>query len=198
MQMTTVLLDLDGVVRHFDPAHVADVERRHGLEGGTLTAAAFESALLDHVITGRIGRSEWVAEVGRRVANNAAAEEWMADRGEVDSTMMLEVDRLRAGGYVVAVLTNGTDTIADEMHALGLDTRFDAIFNSADLGVAKPDRRAFELVAADLQVHPSQVFFTDDTESKLVGAIEIGMTVRHFVGVGQFRRHLVDVGITTD
>lgn len=26
-----VLFDLDGVVRHFDPAHVASIERRHAL-----------------------------------------------------------------------------------------------------------------------------------------------------------------------
>jgi glucose-1-phosphatase len=119
----------------------------------------------------------------------------MAERGTVDETMLAEVDGLRSRGHVVAVLTNGTDTIAEEMLSLGLDVRFDAIFNSADIGVAKPDRRAFEKVCAALDVDPARVFFTDDTESKLSGAIEVGMTARLFVGVEPFRRHLAEVGL---
>lgn len=195
MLLTTVLLDLDGVVRHFDPAHVIGIEERHGLRPGCLTAAAFEPHLLDRVITGRLRRSEWVEEVGRRVDNPGAAEEWMAERGTVDPAMLAEVDDLRSRGHVVAVLTNGTDTIAAEMEALSLNVRFDAIFNSADFGVAKPDRRAFEQVSTALDVDPERIFFTDDSETKLGGAIEIGMTARLFVGVEEFRRHLVEVGL---
>ena len=197
MRLRTVLLDLDGVIRHFDPGHVAGVEQRHGLQPGSLPATAFESALLDRVITGRISRSDWVTEVGRRIGNLAAAEQWMADRGWVDDAMMREVDRLRSGGHVVAVLTNGTDTIAEEMRELGLDDRLDAVFNSAELCVAKPDLRAFQLVASMLDVDPTTVFFTDDSESKLSGAVELGMTARRFVGVETFRRHLVELGITS-
>lgn len=194
MSLTTVLLDLDGVIRHFDPEHVAGVEHRHGLRPGSLTETAFEPDLLERVITGRMRRSEWVGEVGRRVKHPAAAEEWMSERGTVDATMMAEVGKLQSRGYVVAVLTNGTDTIAEEMESLGLDVRFDAIFNSAELGVAKPDRRAFELVAAALDVAPTEVFFTDDSQAKLRGAIELGMTARRFVGIDGFRQHLVELG----
>lgn len=194
MSLTTVLLDLDGVVRHFDPEHVAGVEERHGLRAGSLTEAAFEPLLLDRVITGRIRRSEWVREVGRQVDHLGAAEEWMAERGTVDAAMMAEVDKLRSRGHVVAVLTNGTDTIAAEMKSLGLDLRFDAVFNSADMGIAKPDRRVFERVSAALGVDPVEVFFTDDSESKLRGAIEVGMTARRFLGVDAFRFHLAEVG----
>ena len=66
MPITTVLLDLDGVVRHFDPTHVAQVEAEHGLEAGCLAAAAAEPGLLERVITGRILRSAWCAEARRR------------------------------------------------------------------------------------------------------------------------------------
>ena len=192
--MTTVLLDLDGVIRHFDPQHVVDVERRHGLRPGALVETAFEPALLEQVITGRMRRSEWTDEIGRRVGRRAAAEEWLAERGTIEESMMAEVDRLRSAGYAVAVLTNGTDTIAEEMVSLGLDVRFDAIFNSAELGVAKPDRRAFEQVVAALGASPTEVFFTDDSRGKLAGAIEIGMVAELFTGVDAFRRCLAELG----
>ncbi len=195
VELTTVLLDLDGVIRHFDPARVTAVETRHGLAAGVLRKTAFESQLLERVVTGQLRRADWVDEVGERVGNATAARECFADIGAVDETMLVEVGALRARGTLVAVLTNGTDTIPAEMAALGIDSHFDAIFNSAELGVAKPDRKVFETVCARLRVDPSEVFFTDDSASKLSGAIEIGMTAYLFEGMGAFRRQLAKAGL---
>ncbi len=47
----------------------------------------------------------------------------------------------------------------------------------------------------ELDTDPSTVFFTDDSTSKLHGAIEIGMTARRFQGVDLFRDHLAELGI---
>ena len=195
MGLTTVLLDLDGVVRHFNPRHVAHVESEHGLAAGSLAAAAFEPVLLESVITGRRSRREWTAAVGEVVGSMRAAQLWMAERGEVDDEMMRIVDGLRSTGITVAVLTNGTDTIPVEMVALGLADRFDGIFNSADIGFAKPDRRAFEYVCRELGVDPAAIFFTDDSSTKLAGARAIGMEARTFVGTDTFHVHLTELGL---
>lgn len=195
--LTTVLLDLDGVVRHFDPSFVPSLERRHGLTRGVLQSTAFEPDLLNSAITGQISRAQWVDAVGERVGNSQAAAEWLAELGFVDQEMLDEVTRLRDQGITVAVLTNGTDTVPTEMHRLGLDDRFDAIFSSAAIGYAKPDRRAFESVCDALGIAPSTVFFTDDSTEKLSGAVEIGMTARLFEGIDVFREHLTEVGIPT-
>ena len=157
VRATTVLLDLDGVLRHFDLDRVHTIEQRYGLRDGILHEVAFEPELVDQVITGRIRRTEWVQRVGERVGQVDAAIETFDDIGVVDAAMLAEVDALRSDGATVAVLTNGTDTIREEMEALGIDSRFDAIFNSADLGVAKPDRRVFESVCSRLEVQPAQV-----------------------------------------
>jgi len=193
MSIEAVVLDLDGVVRHFGPGNVAEVEARHGLAEGALMAAAFEPSLLEQVITGQISRAEWGRRVGVVLGSPAAAADWQADQGRIDWDMMALVDQLRAAGFVVAVLTNGTDTIAEEMQTLGVDDRFDAIFNSALIGYAKPDRRAFEYVSQALGVSPSAIFFTDDSPSKLAGAIEIGMHARTFEGIDTFRLHLAEL-----
>lgn len=142
-----VLFDLDGVVRHFDPAHVADVERRHGLTFG-------------------------------------------------DPDILGLVAELRTEGFLAAILTNGTDTIAAEMTELDLDVTFDAIFNSAEIGVAKPDPKAFRHVCEALAVAPHEVFFTDDSPSKLVGAREVGMAAEHFTDVASLRAQLEKVRVT--
>ena len=195
MEFTTVLLDLDGVIRHFDQTRVAAIEARYGLAAGVLLGTAFEPELAERVVTGRIRRVDGIAEVGERVGHPTAASECFADIGVVDEMMLAEVDALRSQGTVVAVLTNGTDTIPAEMAALGIDSHFDVIFNSAELGIAKPDRRVFEAVCGRLRVDPSEVFFTDDSAPSLAGAIEIGMVARLFEGIDAFRRQLAETGL---
>lgn len=195
MTLTTVLLDLDGVIRHFDPAHRQSIETQYTLARGTLRAAAFAPEVIEPAITGKISRSEWTRRVGDRVGNPDAAAEWLADRGEIDASMIELVDQLRGAGTVVAILTNGTSTITDEMEELGLVPHFDAIFNSAEIGYAKPDVRAFQACCNDLRVDPTEVFFTDDSAAKLAGAIELGMTAEDFTSAERLRESLTALNL---
>lgn len=196
--VTTVLLDLDGVIRLFDPTHRIGVEVRHGLEPGLLARVAFAPEEAEPVVTGRRSRAEWVERVGRAIGNPTAAREWLDARGQVDRDLLTVVDRLRGAGTPVAVLTNGTDTIPDELVELGLAGRFDAVFNSAEIGLTKPDPAVFLHVCEQLGVEPAQVFFTDDTEGHVASAARLGMTARLYEGLGSFLGHLVELGLDPD
>lgn len=189
-----MLMDLDGVIRHFDPGHVRGVEAAFGIPAGQLLEVAFDPSLLTPAITGATPRSEWVARIGVRLGSPEAATAWASHLGTVDEAVLQIVDRLRASGVVVAVLTNGTDTIRDELRRLRIGDRFDAIFNSYDIGVAKPDVRAFRRVCDALDVDPTQVFFTDDSPGNLAGAVRIGMHARQFVAVAALRDELTEIG----
>lgn len=190
MAISVVLLDLDGVIRHFDPEVPVAAERRHGLEPGSLVAAGVAPELMTALVIGRITRAEWIAAVGRAVGSMEAATEWGADTGTVDPDVLQLVDELRSGGTTVAILTNGTDTVRAELITLGVEPRVDAIFNSAEIGVAKPDIRAFRHVTDTLGVAPGEVFFTDDSADKLTGADELGMSTHHFCGLDGLRAAL--------
>lgn len=178
-----VLFDLDGVLRHFDDALVARIEAHHGLPEGSIHATAFEQTLLADVTTGAMTRAAWVREVGRRLENQPAAAEWGAHPSTPDERMLAWSDRLRASGIRTAILTNGTDTIPAELRELGIDTRVDAVFNSAEIGFAKPDVRAFQHVLEALGLEAHEVFFTDDSASKLAGADALGLHTHHFTGI---------------
>ena len=195
MTIKTVLFDLDGVVRHFDPNHVVDIESRHRLADGHIFSTAFSSPLLRRVTTGQLRRSEWIEIVGQRIGNAEAAVEWGCLTPRVDEDVVGIVDDLRSRGYVVAVLTNGTDTIPEEMRESGRDRHFDAIFSSAAIGYAKPDGRAFRHVVEALGVSVDEVFFTDDSVRNLEGAAQLGMVTHHFHAVSALREALVVAGL---
>lgn len=190
-----VLFDLDGVVRHFGAAFTADIETRHGLAPGAILHAAFEPDLLEQVTTGAISRRAWVDRVGATLGSMAAADEWGRQPSEVDPEVLAIADALRAAGIRTAILTNGTDTIPAEAAALGLTAHFDAIFNSAEIGWAKPDVRAFQHVLDALGLAGAEVFFTDDSASKLVGAEELGMPTHHFTSADGLRGALRAEGV---
>lgn len=186
------LFDLDGVVRHFD--HDPLLEDRHGLTAGAIAEVAFSKPLIDEVTTGRISRSEWITRIGDLLGAPAAAEEWGRSPFRVDPQVTELAEELRADGIRCAILTNGTDTIPTEIAGSGLSRFFDPVFNSAEIGHAKPDRVAFEYAAEALGIRPQEILFTDDSASKLAGARELGMITHHFTGVEGLRIALLRAG----
>jgi HAD superfamily hydrolase (TIGR01509 family) len=193
--ITVVLFDLDGVVRHFDPRNVEDIEKRHRIELGAIERFAFSSPLIELVTTGRVSRREWVHQIAEHVGNGVAVAEWDRQPFRADPAVLTLADRVRSLGLRTAILTNGTDTIPTEAAELGLDAHFDAIFNSAAIGYAKPDWRAFQYVLDGMGVAASEVFFTDDSLPKLTGASALGITTHHYTGADGLERALHDAGI---
>lgn len=191
--IAAAVFDLDGVVRSFDVFHRAAVEMRHGLADGILWTTAFDRVHIEPLVTGRITRAEWCRRVGGAVGNPTAAREWLDAPATVDEGVLEVIDRLRARGLPTAILTNGTDTVRAELDDLGLTDRFDAIFNSAEIGVAKPDPRIFEHVCEQLGLPPGTIFFTDDSAGHVAAATDVGLIARRFVDVDALRRDLEPV-----
>ncbi|WP_353650851.1 HAD family phosphatase [Nakamurella sp. A5-74] len=191
-----VVLDLDGVIRRFDTEIGGEIERRHTLDLGLLGREAFAEPDLAEATTGRITRAEWIRRIGRRIGNPAAADDWGSQQARVDWELLDLVGDLRAAGLLCAVLTNGTDTIPQELASLGVSERVDRVFNSASIGFIKPDQRVFEHVIADLGLPPSEVFFTDDSPRNLVAAQSLGMHTHHYRDLPGLRRALLAAGVT--
>lgn len=177
-----LLLDLDGVVRHFDTSVADRLEVEHGLEVGSLRREAFEHPRGHAAITGGLTRAEWAAEVGVAVGSPAAAQEWLNTWGYADAAMVALISQLRASALPVAILTNGTDTIHDELATCGLADTFDHVYCTWHLGVAKPDPDVYLRVAADRRVDPGRVLFFDDRMANVEGALAAGMRAELFQG----------------
>lgn len=166
-----LLLDLDGVLRAFPPVapEIAEI--------------AFEPTLLHRAVTGEISDEQWRHEVGR---------DWAATPGEVITEALALVRAARRQCFV-ALLSNATTRLEADLAHLGLDTEFDAVFNSARLGVAKPDPEIFRRVLAELGY--STAVFCDDTEENAKAACAAGLDGVHVPDTAALRTALAIRGL---
>ena len=108
----------------------------------------------------------------------------------------LELVTTVRGDVGVGCLSN---TNAVQWHAnyeaTPLTDAFALCFLSFELGLVKPDREIFEVVATRLPVRPERVLFLDDNVANVTGAEANGFVARHVRGVDEARRALDDEGI---
>ena len=91
------------------------------------------------------------------------------------------------------VLRSRDDALEDLLHRRA--AHVDAVFNSADIGFAKPDVRAFAYVLDALRVAPGSVLFVDDSAANMAGAAALGMRTPHFTGYVDLCAALRDAGV---
>lgn len=187
------LFDLDGVIRHYDPAHPARLCRSYGLPDDTVSAIAFEAATLGAAVAEHLTFDEWrdgvADEVTRRYGldGRAIADEFFRiDAATIDREVLAIVRKVRAR-VPVGLLTNATSRLPDELTHFGLDLEVDVVCNSWDLGVAKPTPAIYALAAERMGVEMSECFFTDDRIENVEAAQEAGMVTHHFVDTAGLR-----------
>jgi putative hydrolase of the HAD superfamily len=198
-----VLFDLDGVLRHFDPGHVTRVEADASLPPGTLDAIAFDVSRLAGAVSGRWTFEQWQAavasELGERFGINGrpiAQRFFGMEASTVDEQVLALVREVRAK-VPVGLLTNASSRLAQELDALQLTGEVDVVCNSWELGVAKPDRRVYEIAADRMGCTTAECFFTDDRPINVAGARIAGMTAHHFTGADGLRAALEALAIGT-
>lgn len=94
------------------------------------------------------------------------------------------VAELRDLGLRVGVLTNGEDaTQRHKLEVLGLEDAVDAVRTSEEIGVAKPDPRAFSLAAEALGSTPERTAMVgDNVTADIEGALGAGYALAIHVG----------------
>ncbi|WP_433537453.1 HAD family hydrolase [Micromonospora sp. CA-249363] len=190
-----LLLDFDGVLRRWDPAVAADVEREYGLSEGVLTEIAMQWGRLQPVLTGQVSHADWVSSVADALAEpaggpdraRAAVEQWQRYRGEVDTEVLDFVREVRAAGIPVALGTNATDLLDADLAALGLVGEFDVVVNSSTLGVHKPAPEYFQAACQALATPPARVLFVDDEDWAVRGARSAGLSAHRWGGHADLR-----------
>ncbi|MET9241796.1 HAD-IA family hydrolase [Nonomuraea sp. NPDC003709] len=175
-----VLSDLDGVLRLFDHAAQADIEARYGLP---LMRTALDPALIMPATLGQATEAEWLESVVVALGGDERARQAVAEFGQVRFWVDEEVRALlaKAQQHVpVVIVTNATDSLEQHLDLLGLTYFADDVVSSARVGVAKPDRRIYEIAAERAGVAPERCLFVDDRLQNVEAARTLGMTGVHY------------------
>jgi putative hydrolase of the HAD superfamily len=95
--------------------------------------------------------------------------------GKFNDELFVYIDELRKS-YKVSMLSNiGVNGLEAYMDTSILWQHFDDVVESAKIGFAKPEARAFEIAAERLGVRLDECVFTDDREAYCEGATHVGM-----------------------
>jgi putative hydrolase of the HAD superfamily len=84
------------------------------------------------------------------------------------------LERLRAGGVRMAVVSDSWPGLEGLYRRLGLDAYFQAFVISAVLGCRKPDPRMYRAGSDALGLPPHECVFVDDAPDLVAAAIELG------------------------
>ena len=79
------------------------------------------------------------------------------------------LERLRAAGFQLAVVSNSEGTIEQMLTEIELRDLFDAVVDSAVVGVTKPEPRIFQIALDRLGVSPADALMVGDSPSADVG-----------------------------
>ena len=92
-----------------------------------------------------------------------------------DTSIIDFVGRLKAKGFVVAILSNTFPNTADDIKSQGWYDLYSPVVLSSDVGMAKPDAAIYDHVVSLLGVRPQEVVFVDDQQKCLDPAAAMGM-----------------------
>jgi len=77
--------------------------------------------------------------------------------------------------YGLALVSNCAVGLSDVLKALGLESFFECIILSYEIGVRKPDRRIYLKALQELELEPNECIFVADEISDLEGARQVGL-----------------------
>ena len=151
--------------------HVAAASRAMELASGTdqHRAAAYLEALF---LLGGVPR-ERLSEVRDCLGRMHRERHLWSSVGERSAQSL---ERLRAAGLRLGVVSNSDGRVEQALEAAGLRQYFDAVVDSALVGVEKPDPRIFLAALDALGVAPAEALYVGDLyEVDIVGARAAGM-----------------------
>ncbi|MEV6415914.1 HAD-IA family hydrolase [Kribbella sp. NPDC051718] len=128
------------------------------------------------------------------VADEASDTEYCSAH-ELTTGLIPLLEQLSSAGVRLACLTNdAAEWSVILRERFGLDRYLQDWYVSAELGVRKPDPRAYQAVLRGLDVDPSTVLFVDDRGPNLLPARELGLQTALFTS-DDTDKHSIPAGI---
>lgn len=119
----------------------------------------------------------------------------MKDAIGINPNMYALVEELRGLNIPVALLSNIDERLSKLIREFGLYKPFDPCLLSCDIGMEKPDPRAYELLLKELHLPATEVIFIDDRQENIEAAKKLGLDAILFESEPQLRKELAKRGL---
>ena len=180
-----ILFDFDGVIRQWDESDLWTFETEANIERGTVFAVAFSKELHAPLTRGELTWAQWKDETERILVESHGAfirpivKRFFAFEGRIDLDMVKLIKQLPKN-LRLGILTNNHDRFEEYLQRVGVAELFDAVINTHRIGVAKPDKLAYQKAVSHLSVEPENCLFIDDVEGNVDGGEAAGLKCHHF------------------
>ena len=200
MQYEAILVDLDGVIRHWKPSDES-IEIAFSLPAGSIRRAAFSPEIIDLAITGAIADEEWRERIAGKLRCHSSATHareaialWTEQPGAIDQKVLSLLKGCESSIKLVLV-TNATSRLQRDLQALGLLDFFHAVVNSSQVGAKKPSEQIFRAALTQAGTVPERALFIDDTPSNIAAATSLGILSHAFVSHIELSSFLRQAGV---
>ena len=114
----------------------------------------------------------------------------MKDAIGVNPEMYALVDQLKEQQIPVALLSNIDERLSKLIRDFGLYEPFNPCLLSCEIGIEKPDLKAYELLLIELNLPAKEVIFIDDRPENIEAAKAVGLDAILFQSEQQLREEL--------
>lgn len=184
MSIRAVFFDLGGViVRTEYQAPRQQLAERLGMEYEDLSKIVFDSETGAQASIGAITALQHWESVMKRLKRpyeemTAIRDEFFA--GDIVDRDILAFLRSLGGKYTTGLISNAWSDLRDYIVREKMDDAFDHIIISAEVGVAKPEAKIFQIALEQAGVRPNEAVFVDDFYANIEGCEKVGMKGIHF------------------
>lgn len=112
-----------------------------------------------------------------------------------DPNMYTLIDQLKENGVRVGMLSNIDDRYTKLIRDFGFYTPFEPCLLSCEMGLEKPDPKAYELLLKTINLPAEEIVFIDDKAENVEAAQAIGIDAILFTSEPQLREELKKMGV---
>ena len=131
-------------------------------------------ALHNDLNLGGISWHEYCARIAADLGQKISEVEGKFKKHNINKQTIMAIQSLKDHRHVLLSNASGP-YLSDVMKSLGIDSLFDEIFISSEIGYIKPDHRAFLHVLAATKSPAGDSVMVDNSPRNIVAAKEVGM-----------------------
>ena len=175
-----IYFDMNGCLVHFFQAAFTKMSADTGVPADRIEAAFWHYN--DAACRGELSMDDFNAALAKKIGVESLKwqDYYLAATEPVKE--MHEVVRWAAQHYKVGLLTNAAQGLVNAMRASGQipNIEYDAIIDSSEVGVIKPEAKIYEIAAERAGCPPEEIMLIDDSRTNLMAADRMGWHVMWF------------------